>query len=125
MDPLIDTAISVDILSEVTPIQISWKTLCKNLSKPKAGEKTGSMFILAKLPQGPCRDKYVEHVSAVVFDVDNKVTNPLSVEMMQDKIVSAGIKAIIYTSYSHTSESPSPITRSATPVPSGDSVNSW
>lgn len=106
MDPLIDTAVGNDTFSEVIPRQISWKTLCKNLSSPKAGEKDGSMFVLAKLPQGPCKDECVEHVSAVVFDVDNKKITPLTVQQIEDKLLQLNLKSIIYTTHSHTPQAP-------------------
>ena len=106
MDTLIDTAVGDDIFSDVTPKQISWERLSKNLSEPEIGKKEGSMFMLAKIPSGPCKDEYVEHVSAVVFDIDNKISPALTALQIQDKLTSAGLKSIVNSTYNHTASAP-------------------
>jgi len=106
MDTLIDAAFAKDLFSEVKPMQISWERLSKHLSSPNIGKREGSIFALAKIPEGPCKNERVEHVSAVVFDIDNKVEPFLAISHVQDKINSAGFKGIIYSTYSHTVEVP-------------------
>ena len=106
MGPLIDTAVAPNVKHDVTPAQISWEKLGTKLSRPVVGEKKGSMFVLAKLPPGPCKDDYVEHVSAIVFDIDNKISPPLTILQTKEKINSAGFKAIMHSTYSHTVDTP-------------------
>ena len=106
MTDSIAIATAANVYSAVKPTQKTWENLCDYFSSPNPGDKEGSLFVLAKLPAGRCKNDSVEHVSALVFDVDNKTITPLTIQQMEDNLRQLDLKSIIYTTHSHTAQSP-------------------
>ena len=91
----------------ITHRALSWSEFCQDLRKPDIREtKDGTGFVLAQFNTPHRAGKNVAAVSALGFDVDGKDQAPLPPLVAHIELSRLGWAHVVYTTWSHSAESP-------------------
>ena len=60
------------IIADVKALRQNWGDLVAVLKDAKQGVKEGSGWVAAEISSGPRKLEFVESISLIVFDIDNK-----------------------------------------------------
>lgn len=92
--------------NRVTASPLTWGELAELLSKPEIGEKGGTGIVPAKIATGMRCAEHVESVSLLMLDVEQKAGTPPAIADIAARLDSAGLRALIYSTFNHTPEAP-------------------
>ncbi len=91
----------------ITPRALSWREFCQDLSRAEVRKtKDGPGFVLAQFNVMHRAGKNVAAVSALGFDVDGKEQAPLPPLVAHTELSRLGWAHVVYTTWSHSAESP-------------------
>lgn len=91
----------------ITSRALPWSEFCQELSKPDIREaKDGTGFVLAQFNAMHRAGKNVAAISALGFDVDGKDQAPLPSFIAHKGLSRRGWAHVVYTTWSHSAESP-------------------
>ena len=108
-----------DLYTPVSEVKrASWATMTRGLTTVQVGTKAGLAIVPGDIQQGDPRDKaHVKEISLLFLDVEAKCEmrdgvkvvvgpNPPPVETILTELQARNIKAIVYSTHSHTPENP-------------------
>lgn len=86
----------------------TWKSFTSRFLVPKKGLKNqAAVFVPAKLSGKKRRTENIEHVSLLVFDVDNKnLKDPIRSDNLCERVMRLKLDAVIHSTASHTNAHP-------------------
>jgi hypothetical protein len=101
----ISVGVAKSHFEDIKSLSSKWSDLDLLFRNPKTGPKEGNGWVPAKMPSGPRKSEFVESISLIVFDIDNK-EGALQQDEIKQRINEANYRAILHSTYNHTRESP-------------------